>query len=123
MMQPPLDLLEEWCEQRTAPGSRARLEVETSPSGAVIMERRLPLIGALARGPLRRELARLRFSAQSGWSLEWRDGRHWRRYSRLAPTFELSDVLAEIDRDPCGLFWRSSGNSGGEERSRDIALA
>jgi hypothetical protein len=121
-VQVPLDLLRKWCEQQTLQGSRITLEVEVTSTGAVVVERRRPLIGALSREPLRREVARLRLSTQDGWTLEWHDGRHWRRYSRLAPSERLADVLAELERDPCGVFWRLGGDSGGEERRRDVAF-
>jgi hypothetical protein len=103
---------------------RFRVVLERVPGGATVVELRRPLIGARGGSWLRREVARLRWSEQAkAWSVDWHDGRRWRRYSKLAPTASLERLMNEIGSDSCGLFWpRRSGRSGGEERSTDVAL-
>jgi hypothetical protein len=51
--------------------------------------------------------ARFRFNRQTGmWTLYWSDSRgRWHEYDRLQPTPELRFLLAEVDRDPTGIFW------------------
>ena len=40
------------------------------------------------------------------WSLSWRDRNlRFHAYDLLAPSRRVEDLLAEIDRDPTGIFW------------------
>jgi hypothetical protein len=52
-------------------------------------------------------IARLRYTvANQAWTLYWRD-RNLRFHADdlLAPSHRVEDLLAEIDRDPTGIFW------------------
>lgn len=52
-------------------------------------------------------IARFRFNAADGkWRLFCAD-RHerWHLYDRVRPTADLRKLLAEVDRDPTGIFW------------------
>ena len=52
-------------------------------------------------------VARLRYSKSSGlWSLYWRDrNERFHEYEHIAPTADVDELLAEVDRDPTALFW------------------
>lgn len=55
----------------------------------------------------RGKVAQFRYDSVAGkWVLYWRDrnGR-WHKYPPLDPTPSLEEILAEIDRDPTGIFW------------------
>ena len=44
--------------------------------------------------------------ADQAWSLSWRDRNlRFHAYDLLAPSRRVEDLLAEIDRDPTGIFW------------------
>jgi hypothetical protein len=51
--------------------------------------------------------AQLRYNAKTGtWSLYWADrNSRWHEYDRLPPVKDIDRILAEIDRDPTGIFW------------------
>lgn len=52
-------------------------------------------------------IAKFRYNPKAGmWTLYRRDRNcRWHVYDRLPPTKDLDLVLAEIDRDPTGIFW------------------
>jgi hypothetical protein len=52
-------------------------------------------------------VARLRYVKAGGtWSLYWRDGnQRFHEYDQIAPSVRVADLLAELDRDPTGIFW------------------
>jgi hypothetical protein len=86
---------------RFASGARSQHDTRRSSSG----ERP----GARTSGPEWSSLpiARLRYSAANqAWTLYWRD-RNLRFHADdlLAPSHRVEDLLAEIDRDPTGIFW------------------
>lgn len=116
----------DWCE-RVIPadaGTRARVECEDSEDCVTLVERRAPWTGVQGGAWSRREIARLRYSQHSGtWTVEWDDGSRWRAYTRRPPSSLVIELLREIERDRCGVFWSSPPGSGGEERRRDVALA
>lgn len=55
------------------------------------------------------DVARFRyFKNRNQWALYWRDskrrqGRHL--YDRLRPNRSIEPLLAEVDKDPAGIFW------------------
>jgi len=52
-------------------------------------------------------VARFRFTGTTGtWRLFWRDRNlHWHRYERVQPAKALATLMAEVQRDPTGIFW------------------
>ena len=52
-------------------------------------------------------LARLRYDPSSRtWSLHYRDSSdRWWAYDGIGPTATVAPLLAEIERDPTGIFW------------------
>lgn len=52
-------------------------------------------------------IARLRYTkASKRWSLYWRDRNlRFHEYDLIASSASIEDLLAEIDRDPTGIFW------------------
>ena len=52
-------------------------------------------------------IARLRYiKANKTWTLYWRDRNlRFHTYDRIEPSTRITDLLAEIDRDPTGIFW------------------
>jgi hypothetical protein len=72
-----------------------------------VVERRVPWRADAGPEWTRRPIARLTYTASTRlWTLYWRD-RHGRfhLYDQLTPTPKIDDVLAEVDRDPTGIFW------------------
>lgn len=59
-------------------------------------------------------IAHLRYTKTRGeWTLYWRDRNlRFHRYELVQPSPNVGDLLAEIDRDPTGIFWgRTSSRS------------
>lgn len=52
-------------------------------------------------------IARLRYDPSSrSWSLYYRDSSdRWWEYEGIGPTASVEPLLAELDRDPTGIFW------------------
>lgn len=52
-------------------------------------------------------IARLRYTkSRWEWSLYWRDRNlKFHRYDRIQPAADIRRLIAEIDRDPTGIFW------------------
>ncbi|MGH9367177.1 MAG: DUF3024 domain-containing protein [Thermoanaerobaculia bacterium] len=100
--------LERYCEKKRVPPhvrDEVRLVVEIEGPRATIYEERAPWNG---RGDWTRGgVARFRYLAKERlWTLYWRDrnGRwHFYEHARPAPTIDR--LLAEVDRDPTGIFW------------------
>ena len=53
------------------------------------------------------KVAHFRFDPEaSKWSLHCRDrNERWHYYSLVRPTKDFDKLLAEVDRDPSGIFW------------------
>jgi hypothetical protein len=102
-------LLRAYCDRRVPEHARhqVRLEYELRGPAATIVERRVPWRPVRPDEPWTRSpVARFRFDPDHRrWSLEWRDrnGR-WHPYD-IEPAADLGDLLAELDRDPTGIFW------------------
>lgn len=103
-----------YCKRRS-PGQVAdRLEIRYRIDGqaVTIYEHRCRFHAAGVKPRTRDEftespVARFRFNRRTGmWSLYWSDSRaRWHEYERLQPTPELRFLIAEVDRDPTGIFW------------------
>lgn len=52
-------------------------------------------------------IARLRYTkASKTWTLYWRDSNLcFHAHHGIGPSTSIHDLLAEIDRDPTGIFW------------------
>jgi len=98
-----------WCERRIPAQYRAglRLELEVAGQAITIVERRPPWRPDLHREWSRSPVARLRYNATTRrWTLYWRDrNQRFHRYDLHPLSARLEDLLAEIDRDPTGIFW------------------
>jgi hypothetical protein len=110
----PLDTamkaVEIFCETKSPEEFAAELRVSCSRRGSAITiaEERAPW------HPERQgdawtssKVAQLRYDAKSAtWSLYCRDsGERWWAYDEVAPSPSVDPLLAEIDRDPTGIFW------------------
>jgi hypothetical protein len=110
-MIPELDLerIRRWADQRVPPHARhqVRLEIETNAQAVTVVERRAPWREDFGPQWSRLPIARLRYTKSRGhWTLYWRDRNlKFHRYDLLEPTTNVTELLAEIDRDPTGIFW------------------
>ena len=93
------------CQARTERDTA--IECDTAPRHLTIVERR-----ALWRTDFGPEwttfpIARLRYTATHRlWTLYWRDHNlRFHHYDPMAPSTQIDDLLAEIDRDPTAIFW------------------
>lgn len=108
---PELDLarIHRWADARVPQHARhqVRVEVETSDRAVTIVERRVPWQADFGPDWSRFPIARLRYTKSRGeWTLYWRDRNlKFHRYDFSEPTKDVSELLAEIDRDPTGIFW------------------
>jgi hypothetical protein len=84
---------------------KVRNEFEIRGNSVTIFECRPPWREDAGPEWTRVKVAQFRYE-DGNWVLYWsdRNGR-WHTYDLLAPTPELSDVLAEVDRDQTGIFW------------------
>ena len=106
--------LRAFCDHRVPAFARnkVRLEVEFRGSNATIYECRPPFLSSFIPAGASQEWTRLsiaqfRFSAETQpWTLYCAD-RHsrWHVYYDLDPSDKLEDLIAEVDKDPTGIFW------------------
>lgn len=98
-----------WCRERVPEAAlhQVRVECEVAPTSVTIVERRAPWREDLGPEWTRLPVARLRYPRTTGeWSLHCRDRNlRFHRYDRVRPTARVEELLAEIDRDPTGIFW------------------
>jgi hypothetical protein len=48
------------------------------------------------------------YKARNQWVLFWRDSKRrqgWHRYDGISPNRSIEPLLAEVDKDPTGIFW------------------
>jgi hypothetical protein len=86
---------------------QVRVGCEVAPRHLTIIERRAPRREDFGPQLSSLPIARLRYTAANhAWTLYWRD-RNLRFHAcdLLAPSHRVEDLLAEIDRDPTGIFW------------------
>jgi hypothetical protein len=85
---------------------QVRLEVEFERSAVVIVERRAPWRKDFGPEWSREEIARFRWTAtKREWMLQSPDRGGWRRYDGIGSTPAIGPLLAEVERDPYGIFW------------------
>lgn len=111
MALPEIDVLrvQRYCAARVPDDARheVRLECEVAPRHLTITEHRPPWREDFGPDWISFPIARLHYTATTKtWTLYWRD-RHQRfhRYDLLSPSAHIADLLAEIDKDPTGIFW------------------
>jgi Protein of unknown function (DUF3024) len=102
--------LGEYCDKRVPALARhqVRLEYEIRGNSVTIVERRVPWQPVSSNEPWTRfPIAQFRFDVtRRRWTLYWRDRNlRWHRYDFLRPSPSLSDLLAEVQRDPTATFW------------------
>jgi hypothetical protein len=108
---PDLDLarVQRWCAARVPEHARhqVRIEYDVAARYVTIVERRAPWREDAGPEWTSLPVARLRHTAATRtWTLYWRDRNlRFHRYDQLAPSPRIDDLLAEIDRDPTGIFW------------------
>lgn len=84
-----------------------RMEVDVHARGVDVMECRAPWSPDHGPDWTRFPIARLVYvKTHAHWLLHWRDRNlRWHRYDRLPPCGQVTDLLAEVDADPTGIFW------------------
>jgi len=86
---------------------QVRLECQVAARHLTIVERRAPWREDLGLEWTSFPIARLRYTANNKmWTLYWRDRNlRFHLYDHLAPSDNVQEFLAEMDRDPTGIFW------------------
>jgi len=109
---PEFDLarVRRWCAARVPEHARhqVRVECEVASRHLTIVERRAPWRQDRGSEWTSFPIARLHDkAADKTWALHWRDRNlQIHVYDLLAASARTDDLLAEIDRDPTGIFWR-----------------
>jgi Protein of unknown function (DUF3024) len=98
-----------WCRARVPERVRdeVRVEVDVAERHMTIVECRPPWRADVSGEWTRFPIARLRYRKSTGlWSLYWRDRNlRFHEYDQVPETVSVADLLAEVDRDPTGIFW------------------
>ena len=101
--------VQRWCVDRVPEYARHQVRVEcvVAPRHLTVVERRAPWREDFGPEWSSSPIARLRYtSTQESWTLYWRDRNlRFHAYLDLKPSPRVGDLLAEIDRDPTGIFW------------------
>jgi hypothetical protein len=108
---PELDVarVQRWCAARVPEHARhqVRVECDVTPRHLTIVEQRAPWREDAGPDWTSLPVARLRYTtATKTWVLLWRDRNlRFHSYDELGPSPRIDDLLAELDRDPTGIFW------------------
>lgn len=98
-----------WCAAKVPEDAlyQVRVECEVQPRYLTIVERRAPWRPELGPEWTRLPVARLHYTkASCTWTLYWRDrNSKFHVYDLIRPADNIAELLAEIDRDPTGIFW------------------
>ena len=101
--------VQRWCAARVPEHARheVRVECEIAPRHLTVVERRAPWREDFGPEWTSVPIARLRYAAATRlWTLFWRDHNlRFHAYDSLAPSPNVEDLLAELDRDPTCIFW------------------
>lgn len=96
-----------YCEARVPKHVRHKVRLDFSNKGnAVVMFEVRPVYNdpsQFTEGPV----AQFKFIAvQKKWVLYWKDRNlKWHIYDGVSPTPNFDKLLAEVDKDPTGIFW------------------
>jgi Protein of unknown function (DUF3024) len=98
-----------YCEERVPPNlaDQVRIEVVVERGALIVVEQRPPWREDFGPEWTTSTIARLRYVATKElWTLYCcdADGR-WHRYPYIGATPKVEPLLAEIERDPTGIFW------------------
>lgn len=107
---PELDLMrvQRWCAGRVPERARhqVRVDCDVALRHLTIVECRAPWQKDDDRECTRFPIARLRYTKVKTWELYWRDRNlRFHAYDRIGSSANIDELLAEIDRDPTGIFW------------------
>ncbi len=111
MALPDLDVarVRRWCAGRVPERAlhQVRIECDVAARHLTIVERRAPWREDFGPEWSSFPIARLRYTATSKvWTLYWCDRNlRFHLYDRLAPSDNVQELLAEVDRDPTAIFW------------------
>lgn len=99
-----------YCSQRLPDRVRdqVRLEHEFRGNAATLIERRVPWHPAMEGQPwTRMPIAQFRYDVGSDrWTLYWPDrNSRWHLDDNVDPSPDIASLLAEVDRDPTGIYW------------------
>lgn len=97
-------MIHAWCDGQTPPDlrDRCRLEADVSGNKITIHECSLMDEGRWLRVPS----AQLRYDDKTRvWSLYWIDSDDRWHIVQVAPTLDVGELIAEIERDPDCLFF------------------
>ncbi len=101
--------MQRWCRARVPEHVRnnVRVEVEVAERHLTVVECRPPWREDFGPEWTRFPIARLRYTrATRSWSLYWRDRNlKFHEYDRVPASAVVEELLAEVDRDPTGIFW------------------
>jgi hypothetical protein len=101
--------VQRWCRARVPERVRdeVRVEADVAERHVTIVECRPPWQVEASAEWTRSSIARLRYSKSTGlWSLFWRDrNQKFHAYDRVPASASVEELLAEVDRDPTGIFW------------------
>ncbi|MCO1658557.1 DUF3024 domain-containing protein [Pseudonocardia humida] len=107
--EPDVARVRSWCEARVPERVRdqIRVECDVAPRHLTVVECRPPWKADAGAEWTRFPVARMRYTkASRTWSLYWRDrDLRFHHYDRVAPTDDIGELLAELDRDPTAVFW------------------
>ncbi|MGH3836161.1 MAG: DUF3024 domain-containing protein [Pseudonocardiaceae bacterium] len=108
---PELDVarVQRWCAGRVPERARhqVRVDCDVTHQHLTIVECRAPWREDDHHEWTRFPIARLRYiKVSKTWELYWRDHNlRFHAYDRIGPSANIDELLAEIDRDPTGIFW------------------
>lgn len=98
----------EYCKRKVPPHAlhQVNISYKIRGSSVTIFENRAPWHKEITEWTSM-PIAQMRFDEKTGkWTLFCADRNDkWHKYLDLDPTKNIDAVLAEIDRDPAGIFW------------------
>ncbi len=100
--------LDAFCRKRVSPRVADKLKLSFAIRGnsITIFENRAPWRPEVTEWTSM-PIAQMRYEPRTGkWTLYCADRNdRWHKYMGVTPTNEINKILAEIDRDPTGIFW------------------
>lgn len=100
--------LSAYCARRVSPrvADKLRISYTVRGSSVTIFENRAPWRPEFIEWTST-SVAQMRYDVKTGkWTLYCADrNSRWHKYEGLLPSKNIDQILAEIDRDPTGIFW------------------